>query len=113
MWALQSGEYSLNWQFAFGKQLSWHAVEAQWNLIMNARNALDWQIVKAAVFDTGMKQQERHVPTDDLADDGYSTDQMEELMLSSHQLQDDANEERLQRRNDAENADAAVAVAPE
>ena len=40
MWALATGDYSLDWQFQFQKQISWSAAEATWAIMLNPRKAL-------------------------------------------------------------------------
>ena len=53
MWALQTGNYSINWNFYFGKQISYAAAEATWAIMLNANSAKDWDVVKAAMVDCG------------------------------------------------------------
>ena len=103
MWMLSSEQYTLNFSFVFGKQMSWRAAEANWRLITRPKAALDWDTVKAAVFDTGLKVSEKHDANmmDDL-DDGYATDEYEDLIMKSHDLQQEQQDERLERMMDVQ-----------
>ena len=112
MWALQTGQYSINWNFYFGKQISFAAAEATWAMMLNANKAKDWDIVKAALVDVGERAQERHVPADWCADN-YEEDEFESLSMKAAGERDAANDARLDRMADVETpaADAAAAAA--
>ena len=102
-WMLSSEQYSINWSFLFGKQMSWRAAEANWRLITHPKAALEWETVKAAVFDTGLKPTEKHDANllHEL-DDGYDTDEYEDLVLKSHEIQEQQQDERLERMMDVQ-----------
>ena len=50
MWALQSQQFTLNWQFDFTHQLNYAAVEANWRLALDPHAADKVEIVFAAAF---------------------------------------------------------------
>ena len=50
MWALQSQQFTLNWQFDFTHQLNYAAVEANWRLALDPSAADKEDIVLAAAF---------------------------------------------------------------
>ena len=50
MWALQSQQFALNWQFDFTHQLNYAAVEENWRLALDPKAADKVDIVFAAVF---------------------------------------------------------------
>ena len=50
MCALQSQQFTLNWQFGFTHQLNYAAVEANWRLALDASAAGKVEIVFAAAF---------------------------------------------------------------
>ena len=109
MWALQTGNYSINWNFYFGKQISYAAAEATWAIMLNANSAKDWDIVKAAMVDCGEKAETRHGDVSFVAEH-YEEDEFESLSMKSAGARDDANDERLQRMNGFEPAAAAAAA---
>ena len=89
MWALQTGQYSIDWQFTFGKQLSWSAAEAAWKLTHQPDKA-DWDVVQAAFF----------IPDKydgSWADDGYTDTAYADLANTAAILKDDENTERADR----------------
>ena len=50
MWALQSQQFTLNWQFDFTHQLNYAAVEANWRLAFDPKAVGKVGIVFAAAF---------------------------------------------------------------
>ena len=110
MWALQTGQYSINWNFYFGKQISFAAAEATWAMMLNANKAKDWDIVKAALVDVGDRAQERHVPASWCADN-YEEDEFESLSMKAATEREAANDARLDRMTDGGTPPAAAAAA--
>ena len=76
MWALQSGQFILNWQFSFDKQVNWPAAEANWALMVRGEtSAQEWDIVRAAMFNS------RSADPGGWAHDCYEDDDMERLLF--------------------------------
>ena len=102
MWALQSGEYSINHQFLFGKQLSLSAAEAAWQLRLDPQqSAKQWKIVQAAMIDVGQRGEDQHCPGT-WAADGYSSDQFDELRMRISDERETANDERVRAMMNAD-----------
>jgi hypothetical protein len=97
MWALQSGQFILNWQFSFDKQVNWPAAEANWALMVRGEtSAQEWDIVRAAMFNS------RSADPGGWAHDCYEDDDMERLATKATELREEMNEDRVQRMIDAE-----------
>ena len=112
MWALQSDRFAINWNFLFGKQINWAAAEAAWVLSLDATRANDWELVKAAMVDTGTRGELNSLPQFDY-EDGYDSDDFERLAMRASDAREDANDARLERMREEEGAgsdDGAVAA---
>lgn len=97
MWAMQSGQFMLNWQFSFDKQVNWSAAEANWALMVRGESsAKQWDVVRAAMFNS------RSADPGGWAYDIYDDDDMERLAIKATELRDEMNEDRVQRMLDAE-----------
>ena len=97
MWALQSGQFILNWQFSFDKQVNWPAAEANWALMVRGEtSAQEWGIVRAAMFNS------RSADPGGWAHDCYEDGDMGRLATKATELREEMNEDRVQRMIDAE-----------
>ena len=103
MWALQTGEYSINWNFITGRKISWAAAEATWRLMLDPTAAKDWDVVQAAMVNVGLKPEEEHKPLNEFMNDGYNSDQFDELRVRIADEREQANDDRLENmQNDDE-----------
>ena len=102
MWALATGDYSLDWQFQFQKQISWSAAEATWAIMLNPRKALTWEILLPAAFEDGRRGAERHEPDETWSDDGYSIGDYARLAVQAATMREEANDEAAQAAFDME-----------
>ena len=96
LWALQTGEYSINWNFTFDKQLNWSATEAKWRLMLDAEEA-DWSMVQKLMFNTGENASDRHDGS--WARDGYgdSKSEFEHLAVKAKEQKDIRTDDRAER----------------
>ena len=108
MWALQSGEYEINFSFFFSKQVSWASAEAAWRLRLDPQEAApNCGIVRSAMVDTGIRPDQRHTPGS-WAEDGYDTDEYDTLRVRTMQQREEDNDARVQAMLDDDAANAAA-----
>ena len=88
-WALQTGEFSINWQFSCGRQFNWEAAEANWKLMIEPENC-GWEIVKLAMIDPKCTD-----PDCRLFSDPYENANFQILCATTEQTRSDLREERL------------------
>ena len=92
MWALQSQQFTLNWQFDFTHQLNYAAVEANWRLALDASAADNANIVFAAAF----APEKRGTPPGDWHIDHYNGVDFHTVCLSAMDQREDANNAQME-----------------
>ena len=91
MWALQSQQFTLNWQFDFTHQLNYAAVEANWRLALDPSAADKEGIVFAAAF----APEKRGTPPGDWHIDHYDGVDFHTACLSAMDQREDANSAQM------------------
>ena len=104
-WALQTGEYVLNWQFDFGTQMNLAAVKASWRLALDSSAAKDLAIVEAAAF----VPEKRGVAPGSWADAIFTGLSFGQVCMTAMDAREDLNNERMQRTMDEEHTAAQLA----
>ena len=99
-WALQTDRYILNWQFDFGTQLHWSAVEANWQLSLASSCASNIEIVEAAAF----VPERRGARPGAWADDKYTGMSFDQVCMTALDLREEENNARMERQVEEENA---------
>ena len=98
MWALQSQQFTLNWQFDFTHQLNYAAVEANWRLALDAHAADKVEIVFAAAF----APEKRGAPPGDWMTDHYNGIDFHTVCLTAMDQREDANNAQMEGMLDDE-----------
>ena len=91
MWALQSNQLTLNWQFDFTHQLDHAAVEANWQLAINPRAAGNIDILLAAAF----APEKRYTPPGAWALGSYGGVDFHTVLLAAADQCESANNEQM------------------
>ena len=108
MWAIQSGDFDVNYSFFFNKQVSFASAEAAWRLRVDPQQyGLNWDVVSAAMVDIGTLPSERHKPGE-WANDGYDTDEYDSLrvhVMNQREADNDARAEAMLNEDAARAAD--------
>jgi len=106
MWALQSQQFALNWQFDFTHQLNYAAVEASWRLALGASAADKVNIVPAAAF----APEKRGTPPGYWMIDHYNGIDFNTLCLTAMDQREDANNAQMEGMLDDERRRTAATV---
>ena len=107
MWALQSQQFTLNWQFDFTHQLNYAAVEANWRLALDAHAADKVEIVFAAAF----APEKRGTPPGDWMTDHYNGIDFHTVCLTAMDQREDANNAQMEGMLDDERRRTAAPAA--
>ena len=97
-WALQTDKYILNWQFDFGTQLHWAAVEANWQLALDCSAAQNIGLVEAAA----VVPEKRGARPGTWADDDYTGISFSQVCMTAMDLREEENNERMERQIEEE-----------
>ena len=108
MWAMQSQQYTLNWQFDFTHQLNYAAVEANWRLALDPSAADKVEIVFAAAF----APEKRGAPPGDWLNEHYTGIDFHTVCLTAMDQREDANNAQMEDML-ARDRDTTAAIPPD
>ena len=106
MWALQSQQFTLNWQFDFTHQLNYASVEANWRLALDPKAADKDGIVFAAAF----APEKRGAPPGDWPAGSYNGIDFHTACLTAMDQREDANNEQMESMANEERRRTAAAA---